>query len=520
MLHVNIKYNSNWVNNVDVDPSVTVRELKQRISNDIHLPVDRLGLILGGQLLQDDAVLQDCDIGQQSVLHAFHHKVETVTTTISTTATPTRNQYFVYCKLCKALRPAKLRVKCALCKDGAFMVERGPDNWEDVLQHTRIKGSCQNVACSGDVAGVVVDRLGLILGGQLLQDDAVLQDCDIGQQSVLHAFHHKVETVTTTISTTATPTRNQYFVYCKLCKALRPAKLRVKCALCKDGAFMVERGPDNWEDVLQHTRIKGSCQNVACSGDVAEFHFKCAESHPGNVDETAIVLQHVYPNWCQVECICCATVRSPVLVYPCADSHVTCLECFRLYGITKLDERRFEKHDIYTIPCPAGCPDSYIKESHHFRLLGDDQYDRYNRFATEEYVLQDGGVLCPGPGCGMGLMLEPAQRKVTCVSNSCQMTFCRDCHLEYHNGPCRMRSMAQAGSQNFSIDRVQAERARWEVQTQTVICETTKPCPRCHTRTERDGGCMHMACPRCNLEWCWMCQKPWDNDCVADHWFG
>ncbi len=49
------------------------------------------------------------------------------------------------------------------------------------------------------------------------------------------------------------------------------------------------------------------------------------------------------------------------------------------------------------------------------------QYERFNQFAAEEYVLQDGGVLCPGPGCGMGFILEPGNRKVTCVSTDCQV---------------------------------------------------------------------------------------------------
>ena len=43
------------------------------------------------------------------------------------------------------------------------------------------------------------------------------------------------------------------------------------------------------------------------------------------------------------------------------------------------------------------------------------QYDRYHRFGTEEYVLNNGGVLCPGRGCGMGLLPEPSMRCVKCT---------------------------------------------------------------------------------------------------------
>ncbi|KAJ1058853.1 hypothetical protein K5549_020809, partial [Capra hircus] len=62
----------------------------------------------------------------------------------------------------------------------------------------------------------------------------------------------------------------------------------------------------------------------------------------------------------------------------------------------------------------AGCPNSLIKELHHFRILGEEQYNRYQQYGAEECVLQLGGVLCPSPGCGAGLLPEAGQRKVTC----------------------------------------------------------------------------------------------------------
>lgn len=42
----------------------------------------------------------------------------------------------------------------------------------------------------------------------------------------------------------------------------------------------------------------------------------------------------------------------------------------------------------------------------------------YQRFATEECVLHAGGVLCPQPGCGEGIIVDPSCDKVAC-SNGC-----------------------------------------------------------------------------------------------------
>ena len=42
------------------------------------------------------------------------------------------------------------------------------------------------------------------------------------------------------------------------------------------------------------------------------------------------------------------------------------------------------------------------------------QYDRYQRFGTEECILEAGGVLCPRPNCGQGLFPEDDGRRVQC----------------------------------------------------------------------------------------------------------
>ena len=51
---------------------------------------------------------------------------------------------------------------------------------------------------------------------------------------------------------------------------------------------------------------------------------------------------------------------------------------------------------------------------------------RYERFGAEELVLQSGGLLCPQPGCGAGIMLEEGGgdcKRVPCVT--CGYVFCR-----------------------------------------------------------------------------------------------
>lgn len=219
-----------------------------------------------------------------------------------------------------------------------------------------------------------------------------------------------------------------FFVHCPECKKLCRGKLRVRCNICKGGAFTVHRDPSCWEDVLESKRIHGHCESneIACVSNeqndlpFAEFFFKCSEHPSGGEKDYAAPLNLIKTNLKNVPCLACGEVNDPVLVFPCASGHVSCLDCFQLYCTSRLQDRQFMPHpDIgYTLPCPVGCESSFIEEVHHFKLLSKEQYDRYQRFATEEFVLQAGGVLCPQPNCGMGIIVDEMCTRVYC-QNGC-----------------------------------------------------------------------------------------------------
>uniref|UniRef100_A0A1L8DSJ9 E3 ubiquitin-protein ligase parkin n=1 Tax=Nyssomyia neivai TaxID=330878 RepID=A0A1L8DSJ9_9DIPT len=407
------------------------------------------------------------------------------------------------------------------------------------------------------------DELKIIFAGKELNDAITLNECDLGQRTILHAVKtgrrpvrapeqlaEDEEEIYRPLSESLlegeteapqelqesageprkTPQKAQFFVYCSQCSKLCTGKLRVRCASCRGGAFTVHRDPECWDDVLKPHKVRGHCetQTIPCvasaEGDppFAEFYFRCAE-HPSQGEEDyAVALNLVKVNSREVPCLACTETSTPVLVFPC--EHVACLDCFRDFCQSRLGERQFISTETlgYTLSCPVGCAESFIEETHHFRLLPGNLYDRYQRFATEEFVLQQGGVLCPQPGCGMGLLVEEDCRRVQCQSG-CGYVFCRQCLQGYHLGEC----VPDAGNrfldvQQFSVDPNRAAEAKWDEATRTTIKISTKPCPKCRTATERDGGCMHMVCTRagCGFEWCWVCQIAWSTECMGAHWFG
>jgi len=412
------------------------------------------------------------------------------------------------------------------------------------------------------------EELRIIFAGKELRDDVAVDRCDLGNQSILHAVKivRQVNTKTSIVEMSSMEEDTQkggddplsqslvdlqltgdarqvtaeeqpakrahFYSWCEEGQQLETAKLRVRCGECGDGAIVLQADPCSWEDVLQAGRILGYCE--ACRQPAtAVFYFKCGGVHPPpHPGHQTVPLHLVKSNMSNVPCLACTELLDPVLVFPCTDRHVICTTCFAAYCHSRLGERQFVLDlDLgYTLPCPVGCENSLVREPGHFRLMGGEQFDRYQRFGAEELVLQSGGVLCPQPGCGAGILPDVESdgcRRVAC--RECSYVFCRDCSMGAHLGdclPCAGGQEAGREAEYSSMDPAdpRASRARWlgADPTSVTIRVMTKPCPGCRTPTERDGGCMHMICtkPGCGLNWCWVCQVEWERECMANHWFG
>lgn len=467
-LSIYVKTNIGSTLAVDLEPHMDIKDVKEMVAPQLGLEPFELKIIFAGKELPDTTTISECDLGQQSIIHAVKAR-----------------------PIPKKTASGKMMLENAISEE--IYEEQLPNS-------SQSKPFYETLA---DLQLTTVDEKG--------------------------------KTSTTPLITTASsPARRlaHFFVYCSQCEKVCTGKLRVRCGICKSGAFTVHRDPADWDDVLKKKRITGHCENfeVPCVENEAgeppftEFYFKCAEHSSGGETDFAAPLSLIRTNHKEIPCIACTDVSGTVLVFPCQAGHVACLDCFRQYCVTRLLERQFSEHPTggYTLRCPVGCENSYIEDVHHFKLLSKEQYDRYQRFATEEFVLRNGGVLCPQPGCGMGLLVEPECKRVQCQSG-CGFVFCRQCLQGYHIGECLDTPQPVNGSsQSYQIDPLRATEARWDEASKIAIKVTTKPCPQCRTATERDGGCMHMVCTRsgCGYEWCWVCQTPWTRDCMAAHWFG
>lgn len=397
-------------------------------------------------------------------------------------------------------------------------------------------------------SGLPPNQFQLVFNGQILEDENTLKDVGVQSTSTLHCVRDadvriQRSTPTKPVFNEANLTRQlssvhveanppppakveqqtNFYVYCKKpCGAMARGKLRVRCYQCKSTSFVLHQGPSSWKDVLTPRSMSGRCINRDCRGDVAEFYFKCANHHTLSED-SSVSLHMIRNNNVGVECITCATAAGAVVVFDCDVGHSMCVGCFVEYIKDALNHRAFKKHPEYgyTIQCPNKCEGSEVKEIHHFRIMGEKDYGRYQDFGTEEYLREMGGVFCPKARCGNGMIPEyKGQRRIKC--SECQFEFCAECQGQYHTGSCTTTPEAQQAPQGGDLNRFNqyVDRARWDLAAnERYVRKISKACPSCKAAIQKTEGCNHMTCFVCKFEFCWLCLVGWNGNCQDDHWF-
>ncbi len=369
-------------------------------------------------------------------------------------------------------------------------------------------------------------QIRLVLAGTPLSNDLPLSSANIGPETAVHAvisscqIHGgKQETPSHPVNGGESALRSYFYVFCKSgCEELRRGKLRVRCSLCKSPAVLLREEPGCWNDVLSVPHLSCLCYgDSACENSVAEFFFKCthcSEKDP-SAEVTAVPLTQVKSNTDSSPCETCGEVNTPVFHFSCQLPHKICVDCFVGYATVNLNDRGFGLSETagYTLFCPvAGCG-GCVRDAHAFRLLGSQLYRKYQKFATENYILRNNGVFCPRPNCGNGFLVDSDADVILLVCPSCGFSFCRNCTNSASDCSCDASAQASGSKTVASADSLDVEKS---LATIRKVC---KQCPRCRVKTERDGGCHHMSCRQCGFNGCWQCVREWSDECQWDHWF-
>lgn len=188
-------------------------------------------------------------------------------------------------------------------------------------------------------------------------------------------------------------------------------------------------------------------------------------------------------------CEICGENHSPKSAYKvraCEEPNHSsfCLACTETNLRVAIDE------GVVDIHCMCGCgsffaPDeiaALLVSSSHAALLA-----KYQRFATMRSNTNFRECpYCTAPYSDGSLEMP----KIVCLNAVCNKTYCFIHGGQHPNLDC----------QSFSKLLLERDKA-----SMAAIRRTTKPCPKCHSPTEKNSGCNHMTCRLCSCDWCWIC---------------
>jgi len=163
---------------------------------------------------------------------------------------------------------------------------------------------------------------------------------------------------------------------------------------------------------------------------------------------------------------------------PCKDSF--CIPCLISYLKEVINSAKLLK-----IPCPAecGCDLSYAD----IKSFAASQPDLFLNFTKIRNNLMSSldplNRWCINPLCSVIIRNISKKKKIKC--EKCKQEMCFDCRGPWHG--------------NMTCEQA--------LDKEIKIYSNVKYCPKCKSRIEKNGGCNHMTCSRCQYQFCWLCKN-------------
>ena len=112
-------------------------------------------------------------------------------------------------------------------------------------------------------------------------------------------------------------------------------------------------------------------------------------------------------------------------------------------------------------------------------------------FSTQHYLMHGKDIRkCPSKDCKEVGFLPPLVKGVI----QCSEPFkCSSCNTSWKD-PLQNRNFVYYDPEIL-----------WDQLSNLVKILRTQPCPNCKLYINKNGGCRHMVCPKCNFEFCWDC---------------
>uniref|UniRef100_A0A8C5J909 CUL9 protein n=1 Tax=Junco hyemalis TaxID=40217 RepID=A0A8C5J909_JUNHY len=249
------------------------------------------------------------------------------------------------------------------------------------------------------------------------------------------------------------------------------------------------------EDVARHLLMH-------CRWNV-DFLIQCyVENREGLLISSGLQVQDVQPPpspgaHCPV-CMnqLCPTEKPPTL---CC-MHYCCKPCWREYLTT-----RIEQNMVVNCTCPISECRAQPTTAFIYSIVSSEEIiAKYEKALLRRYVECCSNLTwCTNPqGCDQILLKDGLGYGAAC--SKCSWISCFNCSFPEAHYPASCSHMSR-----WVDDDGYYEGMTSEAQSKHLAKLISKHCPNCQAQIEKNEGCLHMTCAKCNHGFCWRCLKPW-----------
>uniref|UniRef100_A0A670XUM0 Cullin 9 n=1 Tax=Pseudonaja textilis TaxID=8673 RepID=A0A670XUM0_PSETE len=199
----------------------------------------------------------------------------------------------------------------------------------------------------------------------------------------------------------------------------------------------------------------------------------------------------------------------PVCVNPLSETddlpllccmHYCCKSCWNEYLTTRIEQNLILNCTCPISDCPAQPTTAFIRSI----ISSKEVIAKYEKALLRGYVECCSNLTwCTNPqGCDQILCKEGLSCGEAC--SKCSWISCFSCNFPEAHYPASCSHMSQ-----WMDDGGFYEGMTVEAQSKHLAKLISKRCPSCQAQIEKNEGCLHMTCAKCNHGFCWRCLKPW-----------
>ncbi|XP_041107883.1 cullin-9-like isoform X1 [Polyodon spathula] len=180
--------------------------------------------------------------------------------------------------------------------------------------------------------------------------------------------------------------------------------------------------------------------------------------------------------------------------------HYCCRSCWKEYLTS-----RIEQNLVLNCTCPiSDCPAQPTTKFISSIITDKEVIAKYENTLLRGYVECCSNLTwCTNPqGCDQILCKEGIGSVGMC--SKCCWSSCFSCNFPEAHYPASCSHVSQ-----WMDDGGYYEGMSMEAQSKHLAKLISKRCPSCQAQIEKNEGCLHMTCAKCNHGFCWRCLKSW-----------